>query len=98
MSLLFNQKKLDVKKAAEQPKSVKPAAAPSRQHAAGRRSQRAAATIAKSYREPDTDDSQSESEKRLAPKARDLFISCFVKSLLIRTVNLPIPISFLVFC
>ncbi|XP_044207947.1 synaptonemal complex protein 2 isoform X3 [Thunnus albacares] len=63
-----NKKKLDVKKAAEQPKSVKPAAAPSRQHAAGRRSQRAAATIAKSYREPDTDDSQSESEKRLAPK------------------------------
>lgn len=76
--MLFNQKKRDVKKAVEQPKkTVKPAAAvPSRQHSAGRRPQRAAATTAKSYKEPDTDDSQSESEKHLAPKARDFPISC----------------------
>ncbi|AWP09495.1 putative synaptonemal complex protein 2 [Scophthalmus maximus] len=38
-------------------------AAPNRPHAAGRRPRRAAATLTKSYREPDTDDSQSESEK-----------------------------------
>ncbi|CAK6951244.1 synaptonemal complex protein 2 [Scomber scombrus] len=63
------KKKPDVKKAVEQPKkTVKPAAAPDRQHAGGRRPQRAAATTSKSYKEPDTDDSQSESEKHLASK------------------------------
>ncbi|XP_053173914.1 synaptonemal complex protein 2 [Scomber japonicus] len=65
----IKSKKPDVKKAVEQPKkTVKPAAAPDRQHAAGRRPQRAAATTSKSYKEPDTDDSQSESEKHLASK------------------------------
>ncbi|KAM7404534.1 hypothetical protein PAMP_011876 [Pampus punctatissimus] len=62
-------KKPDMKKAVKQPKkTVKPAAEPRRPHAAGRRPQRAAAITAKSYREPDTDDSQSESEKLLASK------------------------------
>ncbi|KAM6981964.1 synaptonemal complex protein 2 [Tautogolabrus adspersus] len=58
----------------EQPKkTVKPAAAAaaSRPHAAGRRSKRAVATSAKSYREPDTDGSQSESEKPNALKPKD---------------------------
>ncbi|TKS77440.1 Synaptonemal complex protein 2 [Collichthys lucidus] len=44
-------------------KTVKPAAAPNRRHAAGRRPQRAAAACAKSYKEPDTDYSQSESDE-----------------------------------
>lgn len=78
--MLFNQKKPDVKKAVEQPKmTVKPAAAPEEQHAASRRPRRSAATTSKSYREPDTDDSQSESEKHLAPKARDFFSLSFAK-------------------
>ncbi|CAB1445715.1 unnamed protein product [Pleuronectes platessa] len=57
-----NQKKHNVKERVEQPKKmVKPAAeAPNRPHAAGRRPRRAAATSTKSYREPDTDDSQSD--------------------------------------
>lgn len=73
MSLLFNQKKPEVKERVEQPnKAVKPAAtAPNRPHAAGRRPQRTAATSTKSYRELDTDDSQSESEELPAPKAKD---------------------------
>lgn len=72
VSLLCNQKKPNVKEKAEQPKkTVNPAAAPNRPHAAGRRPQRAAATSTKSYREPDTDDSPSESEKPLVPKAKD---------------------------
>ncbi|XP_071372422.1 synaptonemal complex protein 2 [Centroberyx affinis] len=55
--------------AVEQPeKTVKPAAAPNRPAAAGRRPQRAAAITTKSYREPDTDDSQSESEQPPASK------------------------------
>ncbi|XP_053281245.1 synaptonemal complex protein 2 [Pleuronectes platessa] len=57
--------KHNVKERVEQPKKmVKPAAeAPNRPHAAGRRPRRAAATSTKSYREPDTDDSQSDVEK-----------------------------------
>ncbi|XP_070767245.1 synaptonemal complex protein 2 [Enoplosus armatus] len=62
-------KKPDVKERVEVPKkTVKPAASPNRPHAAGRRPQRAAATSTKSYREPDTEDSQSESEKPPVPK------------------------------
>lgn len=61
---MFNQKKPGVKERVEQPKkTVKPVAA-------GRRPQRAAAASTKSYREPDTDDSQSESETPLVPKAK----------------------------
>nr|XP_033486036.1 synaptonemal complex protein 2-like [Epinephelus lanceolatus] len=57
-------KKPDVKKRMEQPnKTVKPAVEPKRPHAAGRRPQRTAATFIKSYRETDTDDSQSEPEE-----------------------------------
>ncbi|XP_038579496.1 synaptonemal complex protein 2 isoform X5 [Micropterus salmoides] len=57
-----SKKKPGVKERVEQPKkTVKPVAA-------GRRPQRAAAASTKSYREPDTDDSQSESETPLVPK------------------------------
>ncbi|XP_037627907.1 synaptonemal complex protein 2 isoform X6 [Sebastes umbrosus] len=64
-----NKKKPEVKERVEQPKkTVKPAAAPSRRHAAGRRSQRTAVVSTKSYRDPDTDNSQSESEKPPDPK------------------------------
>uniref|UniRef100_A0A4W6C0X2 Synaptonemal complex protein 2 n=1 Tax=Lates calcarifer TaxID=8187 RepID=A0A4W6C0X2_LATCA len=64
-----NKKKPSVKLRVEQPKkTVKPAATPNRPHAAGRRPKRAAATFTKSYREPDTDDSQSESERPSGPK------------------------------
>ncbi|XP_040010003.1 synaptonemal complex protein 2-like [Xiphias gladius] len=60
-----NKKKNNVKERVEQPKkTVKPAAAPE----AGRRPKRAAATSTKNYREPDTDDSQSESENPPVPK------------------------------
>ncbi|KAK2897784.1 hypothetical protein Q8A73_014164 [Channa argus] len=53
----------------EQPKEkVKPAAVSSRLHAAGTRPKRAAAISTKSYREPNTDSSQSESEKPPVPK------------------------------
>ncbi|XP_040915914.1 synaptonemal complex protein 2-like [Toxotes jaculatrix] len=63
------RKKHNVKESVEQPKkTVKPAAAANRPHAAGGRPKRAAATSTKSYREPDTDDSQSESERPLVPK------------------------------
>ena len=59
--MLFNQKKPDVKERVEQPENTgKPAAAQIRPHAAGRRPQRAAATCTKSYKEPETEDSQSE--------------------------------------
>ncbi|XP_070825464.1 synaptonemal complex protein 2 [Chaetodon trifascialis] len=59
-----NKKKLNVKERVEQPKkTVKPATAPNRPHAEGRRPPRAAAVSTKSYKEPDTDDSQSESEE-----------------------------------
>ncbi|XP_035863721.1 synaptonemal complex protein 2 isoform X7 [Sander lucioperca] len=62
------KKKPGVQERVEQPnKTVKPAVAPSRPHAAGRRPRRSAATF-KNYREPDTDDSQSESEKPPVPK------------------------------
>ncbi|XP_037627905.1 synaptonemal complex protein 2 isoform X4 [Sebastes umbrosus] len=64
-------KKPEVKERVEQPKkTVKPAAAPSRRHAAGRRSQRTAVVSTKSYRDPDTDNSQSESEKPPDPKEK----------------------------
>ncbi|XP_024862049.1 synaptonemal complex protein 2 isoform X1 [Kryptolebias marmoratus] len=52
----------------DQPKTVKESAAPSRPQAAGRRPKRAAAASTKSYLEPDTDDSQSETEGRHAFK------------------------------
>ncbi|XP_034446233.1 synaptonemal complex protein 2 isoform X1 [Hippoglossus hippoglossus] len=67
-----NQKKHNVKERVEQPKKmVKPAAeAPNRPHAEGRRPRRAAATSTKSYREPDTDDSQSDAEKPPAHMAK----------------------------
>ncbi|XP_076597979.1 synaptonemal complex protein 2 [Chaetodon auriga] len=60
-----SEKKLNAKERVEQPKkTVKPAAAPSRPHAEGRRRPpRAAAISTKSYKELDTDDSQSESEE-----------------------------------
>ncbi|XP_075950789.1 synaptonemal complex protein 2 [Anarhichas minor] len=62
-----NKKRPDVKGRVEQPnKAVKPA--PSRPHAAGRRPQRAAAISTKSYVEPDTDDSLSESESPAVSK------------------------------
>ncbi|XP_008273995.1 synaptonemal complex protein 2 [Stegastes partitus] len=48
-------------------KTVKPAA-PRRPRAAGKRPKRAAATSTKSYRVPDTDDSQSEPERPPTPK------------------------------
>ena len=75
--MLFKPKH-HVKETVEQPKkTVKPGATPSRSNAAGRRPKRAAAAYKKSYREPDTDDSQSESEEPLVPKAKDLYISYF---------------------
>ncbi|XP_072223279.1 uncharacterized protein sycp2 [Leuresthes tenuis] len=64
------------KKAVDQLQTVKSAAAaPGRPHAAGKRPKRAVATSAKSYREPDTDDSQSEAERHSAPKANNFCIS-----------------------
>ena len=82
MSLLY-KKKPHLKKALDQPKNAvdkqqtvkSAAAAPGRPHAAGKRPKRAAATSAKSYREPDTDDSQSEAERHSAPKANNFCIS-----------------------
>lgn len=53
---LFNQKQ--------------PAAVANRPHAAVRRPQRAAATSTKSYKEPDTDSTQSESEMPPVSKAK----------------------------
>ncbi|XP_035863717.1 synaptonemal complex protein 2 isoform X3 [Sander lucioperca] len=71
------KKKPGVQERVEQPnKTVKPAVAPSRPHAAGRRPRRSAATF-KNYREPDTDDSQSESEKPPVPKANASPISYY---------------------
>ncbi|XP_034732402.1 synaptonemal complex protein 2 isoform X2 [Etheostoma cragini] len=62
------KKKPGVEEKVEQPnKTVKSAVPPSRPHAAGRRPRRSVAT-SKNYREPDTDDSQSESEKPPVPK------------------------------
>ncbi|XP_035513508.1 synaptonemal complex protein 2-like [Morone saxatilis] len=59
-----NKKKLDMKERVEQPKkTVGPAAEPHRPHVSGRRPRRAAAISTKSYKEPDSDDSQSESVK-----------------------------------
>ncbi|XP_033942241.1 synaptonemal complex protein 2 isoform X2 [Pseudochaenichthys georgianus] len=73
------KKKPDVIKRVEQRKKTpKPpaaaaaapeaAAAPSRAQAACRRPRRTAAISTKSYRDPDTDDSQSEAEKPLSPE------------------------------
>ncbi|KAM9350340.1 LOW QUALITY PROTEIN: synaptonemal complex protein 2 [Symphorus nematophorus] len=71
-------KKPDVRERVEQPeKKVKPAATPSRPHAASRRPQRAAATSTKSYKEPDTEDSQSESEK--PPVSKKYFVGQYGK-------------------
>lgn len=75
VSLLFNQKKPDMKERVEKPKKTVKPAAPNRPHPAGRRPQRAAATSTKSYKEPDTDDSQSESENPPVSKAKDFPIS-----------------------
>ncbi|XP_060930612.1 synaptonemal complex protein 2 [Limanda limanda] len=74
--------KHNVKESVEQPKKmVKPAAeAPSRPHAAGRRPKRAAATSTKSYREPDTDDSQSDAEKPLAHMAKYFRVTSYCAS------------------
>ncbi|XP_026188403.1 LOW QUALITY PROTEIN: synaptonemal complex protein 2 [Mastacembelus armatus] len=64
-----NKKKLSVKERVEQPKKmVKPASAPTEPRAPGRRPKRAAAITAKSYREPETESSESESEKLPVPK------------------------------
>ncbi|CAG6021345.1 unnamed protein product [Menidia menidia] len=72
------KKKPDLKKAPDQPKmglnklqTAKSAAASGRQPAAGKRPRRAAATSAKSYREPETDDSQSEAES-LSPAKEEV--------------------------
>ncbi|XP_039657476.1 synaptonemal complex protein 2 isoform X4 [Perca fluviatilis] len=71
------KKKPGVQERVEQPnKTVKPAVAPSRPHAAVRRPRRSAAT-SKNYREPDTDDSHSESEKPPVPKANASPISYY---------------------
>ncbi|XP_054465353.1 synaptonemal complex protein 2 [Anoplopoma fimbria] len=65
----LNKKRPDVKGRVERTsKVVKPATAPNRPHAAGRRPQRTAAISRKSYREPDTDDSLSDSEYPLVSK------------------------------
>lgn len=58
----------------EQPKTLKPAAAPRRPNAANRRPQRAAATTIKCYKDPDTDESQSESEKPPVSKAKNFLL------------------------
>ncbi|XP_026222650.1 synaptonemal complex protein 2 isoform X2 [Anabas testudineus] len=63
-----SKKTPSVKDRVEQQQKTVKAAAPNRPHAAGRRPRRAAATSTKSYKEPDTDDSQSESEKLPGPK------------------------------
>ncbi|XP_054905451.1 synaptonemal complex protein 2 isoform X2 [Poeciliopsis prolifica] len=54
--------------AMDQPKAVKQAAATSKPQAAPKRPRRVAATSTKSYKEPDTDDSPSETEMPLSPK------------------------------
>lgn len=84
VSLLY-QKNGRMKRDLGQPKErVKLAAAPSRQHAATKRPKRVAATSTRSYKEPDTDDSQPEEpEDPPATKAGDrlLFLKhcyCFV--------------------
>lgn len=74
VSLLSKQKDHNMKGRVEQPKTtVKPAAAAAATnglHAAGVRPKRAAALSTKTYKEPDSDDSQPESEKLLPPKAK----------------------------
>ena len=68
-----------MKEAVEQPDrqpTIPSRAAP----AAGRRPQRAAATNGKSYREPDTDDSQSEADQPPAPKAKSLQPPCYTSA------------------
>ncbi|XP_036958544.1 synaptonemal complex protein 2 isoform X4 [Acanthopagrus latus] len=66
-----NKKKPDMERM-EHLKTLKPAAAPKRPNAANRRPQRAAATAIKCYKDPDTDESHSESEKPPVSKAKNL--------------------------
>ncbi|XP_027878082.1 synaptonemal complex protein 2 isoform X1 [Xiphophorus couchianus] len=54
--------------AMDQPKAVKQAAASSKPQAAAKRPRRVAATSKKNYKDPDTDDSQSETETSHSPK------------------------------
>ncbi|PWA30974.1 hypothetical protein CCH79_00010636, partial [Gambusia affinis] len=56
-----NKSKL-IQEAMDQPKAVKQAAVSSKPQAAARRPRRVAATSTKNYKEPDTDDNQSETE------------------------------------
>ncbi|KAM6924887.1 synaptonemal complex protein 2 [Xenentodon cancila] len=72
-----SKKNPNVKKAPAQPKQaldqlqmVKAAVATNKPHATGKRPSRAAATSMKSYREPDTDESQSELQEPPALKLR----------------------------
>ncbi|XP_076019485.1 synaptonemal complex protein 2 [Genypterus blacodes] len=65
----LSKKKSCMKEAVVQPKKP-PAGAPNRPTAASRRPQRAAASATKSYREPDTEDSQSEPEQLPVPKQK----------------------------
>lgn len=77
VSLLSKQKDHNMKGRVQQPKTtVKPAAAAATNglHAAGVRPKRAAALSTKTYKEPESDDSQSESEKLLPPKAKGSLI------------------------
>ncbi|XP_070695015.1 synaptonemal complex protein 2 [Pempheris klunzingeri] len=67
-----SKKKPDVKERVEQPKKTVKPAAPNRPQIAGRRPQRAAASSTKSYKEPDTEDSQSESE--MAPVSKKYLV------------------------
>ncbi|KAM4738199.1 LOW QUALITY PROTEIN: synaptonemal complex protein 2 [Anableps anableps] len=57
-------------KAMDHPKPVKQAAAPIGPRAAAKRPRRVAATSKKSYKEPDTDDSLSETEKSESPQVK----------------------------
>lgn len=65
-------------------KTAKQTTAPNKAHAAGRRPRRAAATSTKSYKEPDTDDSHSESEKPPGPKAK--YFICIVSLSLFKII------------
>ncbi|XP_043982155.1 synaptonemal complex protein 2 [Gambusia affinis] len=62
-----NKSKL-IQEAMDQPKAVKQAAVSSKPQAAARRPRRVAATSTKNYKEPDTDDNQSETETPQSPK------------------------------
>ncbi|KAM4570552.1 uncharacterized protein sycp2 [Fundulus diaphanus] len=60
-------------KAVNHPKAAKQATAPSRTHGPAKRPRRVAATATKSYKEPDTDESGSETEKPQSTKATTCF-------------------------